>query len=147
MICFKRSVFLDIDQCIWALLCWVWWIDLPSILLFLIHLQESTNKYINSVWWERTIRIVYLFIYLQVQIGCSPVYRIDRKLGKGGFGQVYVGQQVSWTNSGVGEVTVKISWFIFYCYYFFFLFFYLLNIYDLILCKMMQFMHFKIVCS
>nr|GMC98281.1 Casein kinase 1-like protein HD16 [Ipomoea batatas] len=24
---------------------------------------------------------------LQVQVGCSPVYKIERKLGKGGFGQ------------------------------------------------------------
>eukprot|EP00249_Psilotum_nudum_P024355 c29166_g1_i16 orf=854-2647(-) len=29
----------------------------------------------------------------KVQVGSSPVYRIDRKLGKGGFGQVYVGRR------------------------------------------------------
>lgn len=31
----------------------------------------------------------------QVQVGGSPVYRIERKLGKGGFGQVYVGRRIS----------------------------------------------------
>ncbi|KMZ60331.1 Casein kinase I [Zostera marina] len=43
----------------------------------------------------------------KVQIGCSPVYRIDRKLGKGGFGQVYMGRQVSCISNGVGEVALK----------------------------------------
>lgn len=32
---------------------------------------------------------------LQVQVGNSPVYKVERKLGKGGFGQVYVGRRVS----------------------------------------------------
>jgi hypothetical protein len=31
----------------------------------------------------------------QVQVGNSPVYKLDRKLGKGGFGQVYVGRRVT----------------------------------------------------
>jgi hypothetical protein len=32
---------------------------------------------------------------LQVQVGHSPQYKVDRKLGKGGFGQVYVGTRIS----------------------------------------------------
>ncbi|XP_058074816.1 casein kinase 1-like protein HD16 [Magnolia sinica] len=36
----------------------------------------------------------------RVQLGNSPVYKIDRKLGKGGFGQVYVGRRVS---GGIGR--------------------------------------------
>jgi hypothetical protein len=32
---------------------------------------------------------------LQIQVGNSPEYITDRKLGKGGFGQVYVGRRVS----------------------------------------------------
>nr|DAD48859.1 TPA_asm: hypothetical protein HUJ06_018796 [Nelumbo nucifera] len=48
----------------------------------------------------------------KVQVGGSPVYRIERKLGKGGFGQVYVGRRVSGTNvndrtTGQGEVALK----------------------------------------
>lgn len=35
----------------------------------------------------------------KVQVGNSPVYKIERKLGKGGFGQVYVGRRISATNS------------------------------------------------
>ncbi|CAN1120160.1 Casein kinase 1-like protein HD16 [Linum perenne] len=31
----------------------------------------------------------------RVKLGNSPVYKIDRKLGKGGFGQVHVGRRVS----------------------------------------------------
>ncbi|KAK6268099.1 hypothetical protein QUC31_012259 [Theobroma cacao] len=49
----------------------------------------------------------------KVQVGGSPVYRIDRKLGKGGFGQVCVGRRVSAVNtndrngSGAVEVALK----------------------------------------
>ncbi|XP_022730129.1 casein kinase 1-like protein HD16 isoform X2 [Durio zibethinus] len=35
----------------------------------------------------------------RVQLGNSPVYKLDRKLGKGGFGQVYVGRRIS---GGIG---------------------------------------------
>jgi serine/threonine protein kinase len=31
----------------------------------------------------------------RVQVGNSPIYKTERKLGKGGFGQVYVGRRVS----------------------------------------------------
>ncbi|PSR96882.1 Casein kinase 1-like protein [Actinidia chinensis var. chinensis] len=48
----------------------------------------------------------------RVQVGGSPVYRIDRKLGKGGFGQVYVGRRISGGTSdrngpGASEVALK----------------------------------------
>ncbi|XP_042498035.1 casein kinase 1-like protein HD16 isoform X2 [Macadamia integrifolia] len=33
----------------------------------------------------------------KVQVGNSPMYKIERKLGKGGFGQVYVGRRMSAT--------------------------------------------------
>ncbi|PWA36427.1 Pkinase domain-containing protein [Artemisia annua] len=29
-----------------------------------------------------------------VQVGGSPIYKVERKLGKGGFGQVFVGRRV-----------------------------------------------------
>lgn len=48
---------------------------------------------------------------LQVQVEGSPMYRVDRKLGKGGFGQVYVGRCVSAVNTndktGIGSLEVQ----------------------------------------
>lgn len=46
----------------------------------------------------------------QIAVGGSPMYRLERKLGKGGFGQVYVGRRVSPVNAnertGPGAVEV-----------------------------------------
>ncbi|PNY10863.1 casein kinase i isoform alpha [Trifolium pratense] len=42
----------------------------------------------------------------KVQVGGSPLYRVDRKLGKGGFGQVYVGRRVG-AGAGAHEVALK----------------------------------------
>ncbi|KAK4604209.1 hypothetical protein RGQ29_012637 [Quercus rubra] len=47
----------------------------------------------------------------RVQVGKSPVYKLDRKLGKGGFGQVYVGRRVTGgagrSGSDASEVALK----------------------------------------
>ncbi|MBA0609899.1 hypothetical protein Godav_010826 [Gossypium davidsonii] len=48
----------------------------------------------------------------RVSVGGSPMYRIERKLGKGGFGQVFVGRRVSGgneraTGSAAMEVALK----------------------------------------
>lgn len=48
----------------------------------------------------------------KVQVGGSPLYRTERKLGKGGFGQVYVGRRISGANAirtdpGAIEVALK----------------------------------------
>ncbi|KAL6144631.1 hypothetical protein ACLB2K_055322 [Fragaria x ananassa] len=51
----------------------------------------------------------------KVTVGGSPIYRLDRKLGKGGFGQVYVGRRVSAVNTnertgpGAVEVALKLE--------------------------------------
>ncbi|XP_011626734.1 casein kinase 1-like protein HD16 isoform X2 [Amborella trichopoda] len=50
----------------------------------------------------------------KVQVGGSPVYRIERKLGKGGFGQVYVGRRVSGSSTsdrttGPGAIEVALK--------------------------------------
>ncbi|KAF8696391.1 hypothetical protein HU200_037302 [Digitaria exilis] len=42
-----------------------------------------------------------------VQVGNSPKYRVDRRLGKGGFGQVYVGHRMLATDPGAPEVALK----------------------------------------
>lgn len=46
---------------------------------------------------------------LQVQVGGSPVYKIDRKLGKGGFGQVYVGRRISGGTERIGPQAVEVG--------------------------------------
>ncbi|PKU80685.1 casein kinase 1-like protein HD16 isoform X1 [Dendrobium catenatum] len=50
----------------------------------------------------------------KVQIGNSPVYKIERKLGKGGFGQVCLGRRISATNakdriSGISALEVALK--------------------------------------
>ncbi|XP_047309217.1 casein kinase 1-like protein HD16 [Impatiens glandulifera] len=42
----------------------------------------------------------------RVQVGGSPIYKVERKLGKGGFGQVFVGRRMS-AGSGPVEVALK----------------------------------------
>lgn len=43
-------------------------------------------------------------------MGGSPTYKIDKKLGKGGFGQVFLGRRVSGGSdrtSGPGAIEVR----------------------------------------
>lgn len=45
-------------------------------------------------------------------MGGSPLYKVERKLGKGGFGQVFVGRRVNERATGVGALEVMCSsWF------------------------------------
>lgn len=63
--------------------------DMELVLLFCYTLRMKFFFFI----------LITLFLLMQVQVGGSPWYRLERKLGKGGFGQVYVGQRVSAVNT------------------------------------------------
>ncbi|CAM8962897.1 unnamed protein product [Rhodiola kirilowii] len=45
----------------------------------------------------------------RVQVGNSPVYKVERKLGKGGFGQVYAGRRVSGGTDQTGPDAVEVA--------------------------------------
>ncbi|KAG2245607.1 hypothetical protein Bca52824_085235, partial [Brassica carinata] len=45
----------------------------------------------------------------RVQVGSSPVYKTERKLGKGGFGQVYVGRRVSGGSDRIGADAIEVA--------------------------------------
>ncbi|KAG6416208.1 hypothetical protein SASPL_123632 [Salvia splendens] len=46
---------------------------------------------------------------IAVQVGNSPIYKTERKLGKGGFGQVYVGRRVSGGSERMGPDAVEVA--------------------------------------
>ncbi|KAE8658132.1 hypothetical protein F3Y22_tig00116974pilonHSYRG00007 [Hibiscus syriacus] len=62
---------------------------------------------------ETLLLIFYLLLLWQVQFENSPVYKLDRKLGKGGFGLVYVGRRISGgigsTGADAFEVALKLE--------------------------------------
>ena len=47
---------------------------------------------------------------LQCQVGGSPLYLVEKKLGKGGFGQVYVGRRAQGGSGKDGQnaLTVRL---------------------------------------
>lgn len=45
----------------------------------------------------------------QVQVGSSPLYKVEKKLGKGGFGQVFVGRRVSGGTDQTGPDAIEVS--------------------------------------
>lgn len=54
----------------------------------------------------------FIYSHFKVSVGGSPMYKIERKLGKGGFGQVFVGRRLHGGNeraTGPGALEVIIS--------------------------------------
>lgn len=56
-----------------------------------------------------------LCVVFQVQLGNLPLYKVERKLGHGGFGQVSLGRRVSGRNdckTGPVALEVELSFFL-----------------------------------
>lgn len=52
----------------------------------------------------------FFSFFLKVQVGGSPLYKVERKLGKGGFGQVFVGRRVTGGNDRIsGPSAMEVS--------------------------------------
>lgn len=66
-----------------------------SILLFLNY-HTFVFVFNNYLW--------ILISIFKVQVGGSPLYKVERKLGKGGFGQVFVGRRERANAPGAVEV-------------------------------------------
>lgn len=43
-----------------------------------------------------------------MKVGNSPTYKLDRKLGKGGFGQVFVGRRVTGGSGNTGADALEV---------------------------------------
>lgn len=63
--------------------------------LFAVNIKAfpSLCKFIGVS--EFGIILLCYLSFLQVRVGGSPLYKVEEKLGKGGFGQVYIGRRVS----------------------------------------------------
>ena len=71
---------------------------------------EKVNTCIlDSLPLGRTSLFFNLHFGLQVQVGGGPTYILDKKLGKGGFGQVYLGKRVPATKDTVGQNANQVS--------------------------------------
>lgn len=65
---------------------------------------------IASSWYPIDMKLSKIFCWslIQVQVGGSPLYKIETKLGKGGFGQVYVGRRVSGGSDRTGPEAIEV---------------------------------------
>lgn len=78
----------------------------------IVELFESLNQSIDQLNTSVGTFFDPSLVGFQVQVGGSPQYKVERKLGKGGFGQVFVGRRVSGGTeriSGPGAMEVKFS--------------------------------------
>ncbi|KAI3733143.1 hypothetical protein L1987_64361 [Smallanthus sonchifolius] len=75
----------------------------PVVVVSKSEEEEGEGKRLEKYRWR---------MLAAVQVGGSPQYKVERKLGKGGFGQVFVGRRVSGgteriSGSGAREVALK----------------------------------------
>ncbi|KAH7836960.1 hypothetical protein Vadar_007868 [Vaccinium darrowii] len=70
-------------------------------------LQKEVNELKSELRLLKTSQLEQQGSIVSVEVGGSPSYQRERKLGKGGFGQVFVGRRVS--GGGVAEVALKLE--------------------------------------
>ena len=82
---------------------------MPLILCAATRIILSTHASRKSSWGLSSV-----VTCVQCQVGGSPVFILERKLGKGGFGQVYVGRRTTPTTHKEGPqanfVSVAAVW-------------------------------------
>jgi hypothetical protein len=83
--------------------------------VLLLHGWLSKLRHIQLLLLPFVFMVIRVFVFFlsKVQVGGSPVYKIERKLGKGGFGQVFVGRRANGGNeraTGSGALEVKLMW-------------------------------------
>jgi len=81
---------------------------LPERVLTSLYLLCFSSCFVGVFNYD--ILLVFLmtvgfsFQFSKVQVGGSPLYKVERKLGKGGFGQVFVGRRERANAPGAVEV-------------------------------------------
>lgn len=68
--------------------------------IFHWHLCKTCRTEVGGQGLDR--QLLHVALLLQVQVGGGPEYYVDRKLGKGGFGQVFIGRRVNATKQRDG---------------------------------------------
>lgn len=88
---------------------------LPASLLQLLLLQRVLLMGLHTAWCSRCCCLhrcmvsLCALLLVQVQVSSSPVYATGRRLGKGGFGQVFLGTRAQKPRSAKDQKPVEVG--------------------------------------
>ena len=78
-----------------------------NLLLFIIVPNRLGTCSLAFVLW--LLNVLWYSFFQKVQVGSSPVYKTERKLGKGGFGQVYLGRRIGGGTERTGPQAIEVK--------------------------------------